>query len=499
MGETRLSKVNLLDEVEDIAKTHPDAIAIYSPRRKITYAQLISGMWSAAANLASCGIRAGDRVGVGIENKLDHLFVSLALARMGASHFAFQVGSTSKDLGQLAMRLDLQAMILDRDLEAGVCRKILLKDFQQKSIQASERDKLRSNDGALGWLILNSSGTTGAPKYAILTHEQTQVRALQSREHFGYSLGMKIWCSPDISYTMTKIRSMTSLKAGVASCLIASRTSYDVIVEFLNSVKVDFGYITSFDLHALINLGVPMPSLRAMEATSGIVSPRSSNRFTQTVSANLQIAYATNEAGSISWNEGSFENTREYVVGKAAPYMSVQVVDQSDTQVEPGVIGRVRVKGPGVVHRYISNPEANIAAFKSGWFYPGDLGSLNAAGELSFHGRVDDMMIFNGINIYPAEIEDALSTHAAIEDCCVFALRHEAHQDIPLAAVVTNKSITETELLEHCWKVLGPNSLTRIIFLDSIPRTANGKALRRDLVALAKKEFEPTKDGEPES
>lgn len=479
-----------MDEIEEIAKLHPDVVAVYSPHRQINFAQLTSGLWSAAANLASFGIRAGDRVGLLIENKFDHLFVSLALARMGASHLAFQIGSNSADLSELEIRLGLKAMVLDRDVDAGLSQKIMLRNFQIRNVQPDEKDTLRAHDGNLGWLILKSSGTTGAPKYSILTHEQTQVRSLQTREHYGYALGDKNWCSPDISYVMTKIRSMTTLKVGVTSCFIPNRTPYESIVQFLNSTKVDFGYITAFDLHSLISVGRRLRTFRAIEATSGVVSKKSSLQFMQEVNENLWIAYATNEAGTISWKSVSLEDSQGSIVGEPAPYISIQIVDKTDRQVEQGTIGQIRVKGPSVIQGYIDNSEANTEAFSSGWFYPGDLGSINDAGELIFHGRIDDMMIFNGINIYPAEIEDALSAHVAIKDCCAFGLRHEVHQDIPLAAVVRNSSVTEIELLEHCRRILGSRSPKRIIFVDAIPRTSNGKALRRDLVSLAKQQLD---------
>lgn len=481
--------MNLLDDVEDNAKLHPRAIAVRAPRNDITFSDLNLGLWSGVANLVDFGIVAGDRVGLSIVNKVHHLMVSLALARIGASHFAFPLGSNEADLGDLALKLGLRAIVLDEDRDTGLCRKIMLKEFRRKQLGSEEKVDLRSYDGELPWLILQSSGTTGEPKYSVLTHNQMQSRAMQSKEYFGFDLGQKIWCSPDISYVMTKTRTMTSLKAAMTSCFVPNQTPIKQVVHLLNREKVDFGYVTAFDLQALISVGVQLPTFRAIEATSGNVSMESRELFMRTVNENLVICYATNEAGAISWHKAHLRGNSNNAVGKVAPGLEVEIVDRSNNPVETGVIGHLRVKGPGVISGYISSPEANNAAFRSGWFYPGDMGSLSSDGQLSFHGRVDDLMIFNGINIYPAEIEDALSAHDAVVDSCAFGIGHQVHQDVPVAAVVSKNLASEKELLEHCRRLLGPKSPKRIFFVDSIPRTSNGKPLRRELIFLAKEKL----------
>ena len=146
--------------------------------------------------------------------------------------------------------------------------------------------------------------------------------------------------------------------------------------------------------------------------------------------------------------------------------------------------GEVRVKGPGVVNAYVNNTEATSRSFKNGWFYPGDLGYLTQEGALILQGRKDDMLIFDGINIYPAEIENVLSSHPAVGEVAAFSINHEQFQDVPVAAVTLKEIVSEEELIRFCREPLGIKSPKRIFVVKDFPRNQMGKILKRELPAM---------------
>jgi len=113
-------------------------------------------------------------------------------------------------------------------------------------------------------------------------------------------------------------------------------------------------------------------------------------------------------------------------------------------------------------------------------FLPGDLAKLDADGTITHMGRSDQMMIFNGINIFPAEIETVLSNHPSVRDAISFPISHPVHQDVPVAAISKNKNspVVEQELLDYCSERLGPRSPRRIFIIDEIPRNERGKVIR---------------------
>jgi acyl-coenzyme A synthetase/AMP-(fatty) acid ligase len=163
----------------------------------------------------------------------------------------------------------------------------------------------------------------------------------------------------------------------------------------------------------------------------------------------------------------------------------IELVDAQGIRVAPGEIGRARVRKQSQPNKYIGDPKAS-EAFIDGWFYPGDLLSRPEGGPLVFHSRADDVMILNGINIWPGAIEDALESHPDVIEAAAFAIKSRVHGEIPAAAIVLAPSAAEREpsyFREFCRQALGARGPRQIVIVDAIPRNSVGKALRRQLAA----------------
>ena len=134
-------------------------------------------------------------------------------------------------------------------------------------------------------------------------------------------------------------------------------------------------------------------------------------------------------------------------------------------------------------HRILSGRSGSHRQIIQGWMvYPGDLGYLTNDGALVLQGRRDDMMIFDGMNIFPAEIENALRSHHAVREAAAFAVNHWRFQDVPVAAVTLRGRVSEQELVEHCGRILGFRNPLRIWIIKDFPRNPMGKILKRELV-----------------
>jgi len=136
-----------------------------------------------------------------------------------------------------------------------------------------------------------------------------------------------------------------------------------------------------------------------------------------------------------------------------------------------------------MIDHYLDDDDATKRAFRDGWFLPGDLGKFTPDGQLIFLGRADQMMIMDGINIYPTEIETVIARHPAVRDSAVIPLHSAVHQDIPVCAVALHQgeNVTEEELLNFAFQRLGSRYPRRIIILEQIPRTEQGKLLLHQL------------------
>jgi cyanophycin synthetase len=197
----------------------------------------------------------------------------------------------------------------------------------------------------------------------------------------------------------------------------------------------------------------------------------------------LCVTYGSNEGGHLTLATAPELFDTPDTVGRPVPAVELAVVDPQDLPVPVGTTGRVRVSGPGVVESYWNDAEATAASFRDGWFYPGDLGRLTPDGQLVHLGRADHMMIYDGINIDPAEIESVLAAHPAVRDAAVMPWRSPLHQDIPVCAVAIreNGANSEQELLHYARERLGRHGPAAVIILGHLPRNAAGKLLRADL------------------
>jgi acyl-coenzyme A synthetase/AMP-(fatty) acid ligase len=195
------------------------------------------------------------------------------------------------------------------------------------------------------------------------------------------------------------------------------------------------------------------------------------------------VHYATSEVGTISLASPDQHERYPEGVGFPEPGVTVEIVGPSGEGLEPGEIGQIRVVKPTMAIGYIAEPGA-FSSFRDGWFYPRDLVSRATDEPLIFHGRADDVMILNGLNIFPSAIEDTLESHPDVKEAVAFAVKSRIHGEIPVAAVVLSaraQSRDTSHLLDHCRQSLGVRGPRQILIVESIPRNQAGKPLRREL------------------
>ena len=198
---------------------------------------------------------------------------------------------------------------------------------------------------------------------------------------------------------------------------------------------------------------------------------------------NVWVLYATSEVGPISRASPDQHEAFPEGIGYPSEDVTVEIVDANGSVVSPGQIGQARIRRAGMASSYVSEP-STTANFRDGWFYPGDLLSRGEGEPLVFHGRADDMMILNGLNIFPSAIEDALESHPDVDEAVAFAVKSRVHGDIPVAAVVLSATAQTREvghLLDYCRRSLGIRGPRHIRVVEAIPRNSAGKPLRREL------------------
>lgn len=479
--------MNLIEPIHEHARKRPHATAIITSRQHISWSVLDNLIWSTAKILSEHGLNPGDRVGLSMAHPVIHLITSLALARMGVAHIAIPVLESHQTRNELVKMLELKCIVCDLEkIRITTPNAFLMNKLAGAKIDTAQQDKLKSPNSHLTWLILQSSGTTGKPKFAELDHATARDRFVRFLTLYGCNSEDIFWTASRPDFAVAKQRLTYSLIAGAAVCLPNMGPISLDLIQFLNRHQVSLACGTPSHLHQMIAIGSPVPSLRAFEARSAFIHEKLRLDFKATINPHLFIVYGTNESDALTLARPTQQSVAD-TVGFTTESMEIEVVNQHGLPRPALETGEIRVRGPGLVTEYVNNPQATAKAFKAGWFYPGDLGYFTTEGALILQGRTDDLMIFDGMNIYPAEIETVLSSHPAVREAAAFAVNHEQFQDLPVAAVTLKEQASEKHLIDFSKTLLGVKHPRRIFVIKEFPRNQMGKILKRELAAMITK------------
>jgi len=447
---------------------------------------------NAAANvLLSSGVLPKQRIAISVTDQLLHLFFSLGLARLGATQIALPPVDPVSTRAAIASKLGLSAVIVEDPREGLVGLKAITVDTKQLNNTPVNLDQSHSDNGDNSFLLLQSSGTTGDPKFSELTHQMAIDRLERYKTYFGTSSSDIFWPASRLDFVVAKQRVFHSLQSGAAICLVPGRAIDSSLLKFLDHSGVTMACGTPSHMAQILNASkgsISLPKLRVFEVRSATVSEALRKSFRDTITPGLYVAYATNEVEVACLADPELQTQVKDTVGCPVTGMAVEVVDSHGARVPNGEAGAIRISGAGVISQYLDNPEATAKSFKDGWFYPGDLGRFEGD-SLVFLGRSDDLMIFDGMNIYPVEIENALMLHPAVSEVAALPLKHPRFQDAPVAAVILRSSVSADELLAHCKSILGNKSPKDIKILDKFPTNAMGKTLKREIRKLFEDEI----------
>lgn len=483
--------MNVTDPIILHAQNRPNDLALITENDRLDWASFNAKVNAAANFLLSNGVVPKQRIAISIRNQSLHLFFSLGLARLGATQIALPPVDPVSTRAAIASKLGLSAVIVENPHEGLDGLTAVTVDAKILKNSPETLDQSHSDTGDNPFLLLQSSGTTGDPKFSELTHQMAFDRLERYKTYFGTSSSDIFWPASRLDFVVAKQRVFHSLQSGAAICLVSGRAIDSSLLKFLDHSGVTMACGTPSHMAQILNASkgsISLPKLRVFEVRSATVSEALRKSFRDTITPGLYVAYATNEVEVACLADPELQTQVKDTVGVPVGGMAVEVVDSHGSRVPNGEAGAIRISGAGVISQYLDNPEATAKSFKDGWFYPGDLGRFEGD-SLVFLGRSDDMMIFDGMNIYPVEIENALMLHPAVSEVAALPLKHPRFQDVPVAAVILRSSVSVDELLAHCKSILGIKSPKNIKILDKLPTNAMGKTLKREIRKLFEDEI----------
>ena len=338
--------------------------------------------------------------------------------------------------------------------------------------------------------ILQTSGTTAGPKLIPFSHRNMLAAAARVQSWFGLTPSDRCLSVSPICYSHgLKVTVFTPLITGGSAAFPLSPSSLDVD-EWLGVLNPTW-YSAGPTLHRfMFDKTKALPNVRSIHNLRFVVSGGAplTREVRDGLSAALGVPvlehYGSSEAAQISANLPPPGPFKPGTCG-IPPTDTVKIVAESGREVSAGEHGEILLGGPTVTSGYLEAPDLNRDSFVDGWFRTGDIGSLDAEGFLTIHGRKTEMINRGGEKISPAEIDDGLQRHPAVAEAAAFAVPHPRLGEDVAAAVVLKEGATVTplELREFLLPTLAQFKIPRrIVFVDRLPKGATGKVQRQRLV-----------------
>jgi long-chain acyl-CoA synthetase len=522
------TSLNLAAILDHQARMTPDWVAFTLGDTHYTYGQIAAYASQVAGGLSAMGIRPGQHVALSCPNVPWFPIAYFGILKAGAVVVPLNVLFKPREIAYHLRDSDARALIAfegtqevplaamaraacdeaacpqlviaTRDPAAGtpVTNSTTLGALMHGQPTAFETRAHRPDDTAV---ILYTSGTTGHPKGAELTHENMVLNAMASRDMYqpalaaGLKQNVALVTLPLFHSTAQTCLMNAGLLGGFRLVLlprfepaavlesmqrerveiwIGVPTMYWALLQYATSQHVDTAPAAEH-FRLCVSGGAPMPAdvMRRFESTFGV---------------RVLEGYGLSETSPVACFNQLHRPTKPGTVGQPIFGVDIRCVDRQGRFVPTGERGEVVIRGPNVMKGYYNRPEATDEAMRNGWFHTGDVGTLDEEGYLTIVDRIKDMIIRGGFNVYPREIEEVLITHPGVAQAAVIGVPDERLGEEIKAIVVRrpDTAVTEDELLAWSQEQFASYKYPRIIeFRDSLPVSATGKILKRELKSRA--------------
>lgn len=478
----------LLDWLAHRSQASPQKLALIFGERRWTYLELNEAVTLLCSQLAAAGVQPGQHVAVLMPNCPEYIYVTHALARLGATLVPLNTRLTGAELRWQVEQADCCFVLCANETEA-LAGALNVQTLNVQTFKLSNLPTAwlsRPLDLAAVQGLIFTSGTTGQSKGAMLTFHNLLWSATASAFRLGTDPGDR-WLACLPLYHVGGLSIIFRCCLYGATLVLQPGFDPAAVSQALEMQGITLVSLVPTMLHRLMEAhpsSLAHSQLRCLLIGGAALSPALLESC-RALQLPIAATYGLTEAASQVATALSAEVSRKPgSVGKPLMFSTVRIVDPHGQALPPGEIGEIVVRGPTVMAGYYRQPEATTQTLRNGELYTGDLGYLDHEGDLWVVQRRADLIVSGGENVYPAEVEQVLRQHPAIEDACVVGLDDQEWGQ-RVAAVVMRRSqaqVSAAELIAFCRTRLAGYKQPRLIhFVESLPQTASGK-VRRDVV-----------------
>ncbi len=486
------------------AKIQTTDIAIEYRGRQISYGQLLGRVELVTSMLSASGLRRGDRIALLSGNRPEYIEIELAAANLGVITACLNWRLSPRELAYCVELVSPKLVIVEPDL-AGNLAAAAGEPWQTLEIgpqyecllqQQVDREARIVAEPEDGLVILYTSGTTGLPKGAVISHRAMIARSLvfsselciAPRDSFVAWAPMFHMASTDHSLsTLLRGGTVVMIDGFQVEPLLSAVERHDI-----GWLVLIPGMVEAFAA-ALKVQAARVKGVRVCGAMADLVPPHAIAEVTELLHAPYLNSFGSTETGLPPATRALIApgHIPERLSKQQSAFCQVKLVDPSDQEVAPGMPGELAMRGATLFSGYWQAHDTNAKDFRGGWFHMGDVFRRNEDGSLDFVDRVKYLIKSGGENVYPAEIERVLLSDGRVTEVAVVRATDQKWGEVPVAFVSRrDDSVTEADLLELCRRDLASYKRPRqfnFIDFSEFPRSTSGKVQRHELEArLAK-------------
>jgi len=476
---------NIALALEENAKRRGSHPAIIDGPQVLSYRNLDITVKKISGHIKDQNIEEGNIIGVCLPDTADHLMVLYAIARLGAIILPIDWRWTETERINIATFFKVSLIIGIPEKKTSGFKNLSIDDKWHASVENRTSDTPCATGGTRPVVLSLSSGSTGRPKGPMLTHSQFTARFVMQWVTLGFNQHDRYLSATPIYFGGGRSFTMGCLYSGSTVILFPPPYEPEELVTAATNYQATTLLLVPTLLRRLLKLPKRkrplLADLNRLLSTGAVLHPDERKAVMQNLNPNFINYYGSTEGGGTSVLLP--HHTASTSVGEAIYQTEIEIVDDCDQKLSTNQLGHIRYRSPGVSRNFFNDPEASAACFRKGWFYPGDIGSIDENGFLYLKGRAKDIIIKSGINIYPAEIEQVFLSHPTIDDVVAVPWSNSEYGEDIAVFAVTNKHIEEKELLLYCREKLASYKVPKgVFFIKEIPKTALGKVIKSKLI-----------------